>query len=197
MESLLGTLAGSPWTYLVILTVAAADVLLPLLPSEATVILGGVLASSFGDLHLLAVILAALAGAVAGDHLAYWLGRLLGSRVTQRFASGTRGQQMLGWAERQLALRGGTLIVSSRFIPGGRTAATLTAGMLEMPWRRFLAFDLAAGALWATYCALLGYFGGRIFREDPLIAIGLAIATTTALGAVIEVIRARRVTQPT
>lgn len=195
LESSLETLAGSPWTYLLVFAIAAVDVLFPVVPSEATVMLGGVMAAT-GDLQLLPLILAAAAGAIAGDNLAYGLGRSLGPTAARRLAGGPKGQKMLAWAERQIAQRGGTLIISSRFIPGGRTAATLTAGIVAMPWRRFLAFDLGAGAFWASYCALVGFLGGRAFSEDPLIAILVAIAFTIAVSSTIELIRARRTPQP-
>jgi membrane-associated protein len=76
------------------------------------------------------------------------------------------------------------IIIAARFIPGGRTATTFLAGALGMPWRRFVAIDTLAAVLWATYIALLGYFGGATFEEDlwkPLLAAGaIAILVATA-----------------
>ncbi len=72
--------------------------------------------------------------------------------------------------------RGGYLIVVARFIPGGRTAVTLAAGILEMPWRKFIPFDLAAGFIWGSYAALVGYFGGKAFEEEPWKGLVLALA---------------------
>ena len=74
----------------------------------------------------------------------------------------------MDWAHRQVEERGGYLIIIGRFIPGGRIVVTLSCGMLEMPWRRFIAFDVVAGLVWATYAAMLGYVGGRTFEESPL-----------------------------
>ena len=68
------------------------------------------------------------------------------------------------WADEQLRERGGELIVIGRFIPGGRTAVALSAGTLAYPWRRFIVFDVVAALVWATYAALLGYYGGRTSR---------------------------------
>ena len=59
--------SGSPWTYVFIIAIAALDVLIPLLPSETSVILAGVLAAT-GDLVLLAVVVCAALGAVLGDN---------------------------------------------------------------------------------------------------------------------------------
>ena len=92
-------------------------------------------------------------------------------------------------ADRRSSERGGYLIVVARFIPGGRTVTTFTAGFVETyPWRRFLMFDVIAGFIWGTYTVLLGYFGGKTFEEEPwkglLLAFGVALAVTAMVEAV-------------
>ena len=184
-QSLTDYVSGSPWTYAFLFGVAALDVVFPLVPSETSVILAGVLAST-GDLILFAVILVAAGGAVLGDNTAYWIGRLAGERLVNRFFRGER-RKRIDWAEKQIAERGGYFIVVGRFIPGGRTAVTLACGFLEMRWRRFIAFDVAAGLMWASYAALLGYFGGKAFEEQPwkgfIVAFVVALAITGAIEA--------------
>jgi membrane-associated protein len=177
-QSLTDYVSGSPWTYAFLFGVAALDVVFPLVPSETSVILAGVLAST-GDLVLFAVILVAAAGAILGDNTAYVIGRTVGHRLVNRFFSGER-RKRIDWAEQQIEERGGYLILVGRFIPGGRTAVTLACGLLEMRWRRFIFFDVAAGLLWASYAALLGYFGGKAFEEQPW--KGFVVAFVVALG---------------
>jgi len=166
---------ASGWAYLILFLFAFLDALVPIVPSETAVITAGVVAAS-GDLSLGLIIPAAAAGAFLGDNTAYLIGRRFGGRATERFFSGEKAQQRLGWAEEQLRERGGELIVIARFIPGGRTAVTLSAGTLHYPWRRFVVFDGAAALIWASYAALLGYYGGRTFESFW----GLALALTTA-----------------
>jgi membrane-associated protein len=184
-ESLTEHVSGSPWTYAFLFAIAALDVIFPIVPSETSVILAGVLAST-GDLMLVLVIGFAAAGAVLGDNTSYWIGRTLGHRIVERFFKGER-RKRVDWAEKQVTERGGYLIVVGRFIPGGRTVITLACGLLEMPWRRFISFDVAAGLIWASYAALLGYFGGRTFEESPLkgflVAFAIALAVTGAIEA--------------
>jgi membrane-associated protein len=177
-QSLTDYVSGSPWTYAFLFGVAALDVVFPLVPSETSVILAGVIAST-GDLVLFAVILVAAAGAIVGDNTAYVIGRTVGHRLVNRFFSGER-RKRIDWAEQQIEERGGYLILVGRFIPGGRTAVTLACGLLEMRWRRFISFDVAAGLLWASYAALLGYFGGKAFEEQPW--KGFVVAFVVALG---------------
>lgn len=186
-ESLTEYVSGSPWTYLFLFAVAAIDAFIPLVPSETSVILAGVLAST-GDLVLVFVILFAALGAIVGDNISYWIGRTLGHRLVDRFFKGERRKQV-DWAEKQVEERGGYLIIIGRFIPGGRTAVTFSCGMLEMRWRRFIAFDIAAGLVWATYAALLGYVGGRTFEENPLKGFLLAFVVALGIAGAIEAYR--------
>lgn len=186
-ESLTEQVSGSPWTYAFLFAIAALDVIVPIVPSETSVILAGVLAST-GDLILVLVIAVAATGAILGDNTSYWIGRTLGDRIVERFFKGER-RKRVDWAEKQVNERGGYLIVVGRFIPGGRTVITLACGLLEMRWRRFIAFDVAAGIVWASYAALLGYFGGRTFEESPLKGFLVAFAIALALTGAIELYR--------
>jgi membrane protein DedA with SNARE-associated domain len=186
-EQLTDLVSGSPWTYLFLFAVSALDAIIPFVPSETSVILAGVLAST-GDLHLALVILFAATGAVVGDNGSYWIGRTVGHRFVDRFFRGERRKQV-DWAHRQVEQRGGYLIIIGRFIPGGRIVVTLSCGMLEMPWRRFLSFDVVAGLVWATYAAMLGYVGGHAFEESPFRGFLLAFAVALAVAGVIEAYR--------
>jgi len=187
-QSLTDYVSGSPWSYGVIFALAALDVVFPLLPSETSVILAGVLASS-GDLILLAVIPAAAAGAIVGDNVAYLIGRTVGPRLVRRFFSSGERKKRLDWATKQVQERGGYLVLVGRFIPGGRTAVTLACGLLDMRWHRFIRFDVAAGLMWASYAALLGYFGGKAFQQSPLKGFAVAFAVALAITGGIEVYR--------
>jgi membrane protein DedA with SNARE-associated domain len=186
---------ASGWAYAIVFALAVIDAVFPVVPSETAVITAGVVAAA-GDLSLALIISAAAAGAFAGDNLAYGIGRRYGAWATRRFFSGTKAQQRLDAAKRQLDHRGGELIAVGRFIPGGRTAITLTAGLTRYPWSRFGLFDAIAGVVWAAYGALLGYFGGRAFEQQAwkglLLALGIAFAVTLGTEAVRFVLRRGR-----
>jgi membrane protein DedA with SNARE-associated domain len=177
---------ASGWAYLVLFLFAFLDVLVPIVPSETAVITAGVVAAS-GDLNLALIIPAAAVGAFLGDNTVYLIGRRFGGRATERFFSGEKATERMAWAEVQLSERGGELIVVARFIPGGRTAVALSAGTLGYRWRRFVAFDLAATLIWASYAALLGYYGGRTF--ESFWGLALALTTAFAIAGGIELVR--------
>jgi membrane protein DedA with SNARE-associated domain len=181
--------AGEWWSYLIILGVAAVDAFFPLVPSETLVVVGGNLASS-GDLVLWLVILSGAAGAVLGDNISYGIGSWVGERTVKRIFRSEKAHKRLEWAERTLDERGAYIIIIARFIPGGRTAVTFSAGYIPtFPWRRFIVYDIVAGVIWATYAALLGYFGGKTFENHPFYGVLLALGIALSLGLAVEMIR--------
>jgi membrane-associated protein len=186
IASLTELVSGSPWTYAIVLGFAALDAVFPLVPSEATAIAAGVLAGA-GDLHVALVLAAAAAGALIGDNSAYGIGRGA-RRITSRPL--LRGRQ--AWAERALEERGPYLIVAARFIPGGRTAATVTAGLTRMSWTRFFRAALVAAALWATFAVGLGYAGGQAFEDKPWLGLIAAFGLAAAIAVGVEVARRYR-----
>jgi membrane-associated protein len=172
---------ASGWAYAILFVLAFLDALVPIVPSETSVITAGVVAAA-GDLSLPLVILFAAAGAFAGDNTSYFVGARYGTRINQRFFQSEKAKARIAWAHGQVQERGGELIVVARFIPGGRTVVTLSAGTLGYPWRRFVLFDAIASTIWAVYAALLGYLGGHAFEAQPwkglLLAFGIALAVT-------------------
>ncbi|HEX6681031.1 MAG TPA: DedA family protein [Gaiellaceae bacterium] len=179
---------ASGWAYTIVLFLAFLDAFFPVVPSETVVITAGVVASK-GDLELIPLIVAAAAGAFLGDNTSYLIGRRFGARIMDRFFRSEKSRSRIDWAERQLAERGGELILIARFIPGGRTAVTLSAGSLEYPWRRFAVFDAVAALTWALYAALLGYFGGRTFEDEAWKGLLLALVIAFGVAGGIELVR--------
>jgi membrane-associated protein len=186
---------ASGWAYAILFLLAFLDALVPIVPSETSVITAGVVASA-GDLNLPLVIAFAAAGAVAGDNAAYFIGHRYGGRINERFFRSEKAKKRIAWAQDQVEERGGELIVIARFIPGGRTVVTLSAGTLGYPWRKFIVFDAIAGLAWASYAAALGYFGGHAFEKAPwkglLLAFGIAFAVTGAVELVRWYVKRRR-----
>jgi len=189
-QSIVDAVSGSDWSYLIVFAIAMLDAFFPIVPSEATAIAAGVVASGEGGLRVELVILAAALGAFVGDNISFGIGHFLGARVERRFFSGEKAQKRLKWAQKTLDERGAYLIVVARFIPGGRTVTTFTAGFVEtFPWHRFLRYDAVACAIWGSYTVLLGYFGGRTFEEQPWKGLLLAFAIALAVTGVVELVR--------
>jgi membrane protein DedA with SNARE-associated domain len=192
-QGLVDTITASAWVYPLIVGVAALDAVFPLVPSEATVIAAGALAAT-GDLDLWPVLFAGAAGAVAGDNVAYLIGRAGRGRALRRLSRSATWRRRFGLAEAQLRRRGGTVIVVSRFVPGGRTATMISAGIAGLGWRRFAGYDVAAGLVWASYAAAVGWVGGRASADEPLLALLIAFGLAGLLALLIEA--GRRLRRP-
>ncbi len=169
--------SASPATYAVVLLIVAIDALLPFAQAEAVVITAAMLAGE-GHLVIWLVVVAAALGGFVGDNASYFVGRSVGSHVVDRFFESGKRRERLDRAERGVRRQGGLLILVARFIPVGRTATTLAAGTLGMPWPRFAVADAVAAVLWAVYASMLGYMGGSTFEHSlwkPLVfALGMA-----------------------
>ncbi|XVU28723.1 DedA family protein [Actinoplanes sp. CA-054009] len=182
-------LISSPWIYLIVFVLVAIDGFFPAMPSEAVVISVSALSTS-GSASLAALAVAVVAGGMAGDWVAYALGRGAG-----RWVKGHKLIAAKGRAERALARHGGVAIVVGRFLPYGRTASALTAGSVGFRPSRFRLFSLLASAGWAAYIIGLGLLGGVAFADSPLlgVALGLAIGMSVAgVGALVQRRQARR-----
>jgi membrane-associated protein len=182
--SLDGLAELSEIAYLVIFLLAAFDVVVPILPSETAVVLGGVLAWQ-GRLNPAAVLAVAALGAIGGDHLSYGLGRWTRRAVQPRRPDG-KVARLQAWAAQQLESRGAAVLLVARFIPGGRTASTFVSGRLTYPIPRFSSVTVAAGLLWAAFGTSLGYLGGRTFHENTLLGTALGVAIGTTVGLAVE-----------
>lgn len=187
---------ASPWLLWVIVGLAVVDALLPVVPSEALVIAAGVAAAA-GEQNLLLVIAAAGLGAFVGEVAGYLIGRGVGPALRTRFVPGSARAGAYDRVQRMLAVRGGTVLLTARFIPAGRTVATLAAGATSYPPARFLGFTALGAPLSAAYVALLGYVGGIAFSQDTIAALlfsfGLAVAVTLAVEAGRRLVRVARV----
>ena len=188
----LAALAG--WIYLIVFAASALDAVVPIVPSESVIVTGAVLAAH-GDVSLAGVLLAAAAGAIAGDAFSYGLGARVRHRRLRTGSTvdlGGRTGKAVAWAERMLRDHGPGTLITSRFIPGGRTATTFTAGYTAMPGRTFGSSITAGGLIWATQATLIGFAGGHVFGDNVLLGAGIGIALGAAAGIAIEWARTRR-----
>jgi len=176
------------WFVLVIFVVALLDSIIPIVPSETLVIVGGVAAGQ-GTQPLGLVIACGALGAFLGDNLAYFLGRRYSDRVNLWADRSVKRRARLDAAGRQIRIRGGMLLITARFIPGGRTILTVSSGLTGQPWRWFAGWIVVAAVIWATYAASLGFFFGQAFEDNHTLAFWLAFGAALGITAIIELVR--------
>jgi membrane protein DedA with SNARE-associated domain len=192
INELILQVAASPWLLLVMFAVAVLDGFFPPVPSETVLVAAVAVAAPAGDLAtVLLLCLVAAAGALAGDNLAYALGRAVG---TERFAWMRRPRvaAVLTRARRALAHRGAPLILGARYIPVGRVAVNMTAGALRYPRRRFVPLSALAAVSWALYGAGIGVIAGQWLKGQPLLCAVVGVTVALATGLIIDRIAAAR-----
>jgi len=163
------------------------DGFFPPVPSESVVVGLAAVAATADVPNPLLLALVAAAGAFSGDNIAYLLGRRVG---TGRWAwmRGPRMQSAVRWAGRELRKRPASLILVARFVPIGRVAVNLTAGVTHYPHLRFVGLTILSASLWAGYSVAIGLFFGQWFEDNHLLGAAIAIVCAVALGIVVDLV---------
>ncbi len=132
------------------------------IPEEAPIILAAILTRN-GKMAAPTALATCLAGVLLGDFVVYLLGYFYGQKVlrlpiTRRVLTRQREAQIKGYFHRH----GFKILVSGRLMPGFRTAAYLTAGILKLPAHKLVLTDLIA----ATLSTLLMFGLGFLFANQ-------------------------------
>ncbi|GAA2347626.1 DedA family protein [Dactylosporangium salmoneum] len=174
-------------TVLVLLTV---DAFIPVVPAQALMIGGGILSAS-GHAQLFLLVLSGAAGVVAGDLLAFLVGRRLARRNRAQRALPRRAAKVAAKLSEAMQRHIFLAVLFCRFVPAGRMITAVYAGRNGISTRRFATYDVLAATLWASYGALLGHFGGEAIADSawlPLALVGagalLFVAGAPLLGLV-------------
>ncbi len=132
------------------------------LPGDSLLVSAGLLGSQgYINVWLLGVILSI--AAVAGDTVGYALGKASGPHLFTREDSLLFSRKHLIRAHEFYEKHGGKTIIIARFMPIIRTFAPVVAGMGQMHYRRFLAYNVVGGVAWVWSMLLIGLFLGRTF----------------------------------
>jgi len=128
------------------------------LPGETVLIAAGALVHrgvlDFGDTLFFGIL-----GAVVGNQIGYWVGRLGGRPFVLRWGRyAFITPERLGHAEAFFVRHGGSAVFVSRFVVGLRVFGALVAGTSRMPWEKFTLYNVTGGTVWATAAVSLGYF---------------------------------------
>jgi membrane protein DedA with SNARE-associated domain len=163
-------------------------------PGE-TVLLAGAALSRSGTLALPWIIVTAIAGAVFGDNIGFWIGRRGGRALVSRFGSklGLTDARLREF-DRFFDRHGAKTVFIARFVTGLRVFGALLAGTSELPWSRFLVYNAAGAVAWSTTFGMVGYFLAYSWEslETWIGRSGLALLAVVAAIVVVALLRARR-----
>jgi membrane-associated protein len=180
-------------TYIILFIVVFVEtglVFLPFLPGDSLLFVAGAFAAldSLNVFILMAILMLA---AIAGDTVNYWIGHFLGKKIiaSKKFHVYQKGMEK---TQEFFKKYGGATIVLARFVPVVRTFTPFIAGIGNMPYAKFLSFNIVGAVLWVVACTLAGYFFGNIpiVKDNFSIFVG-AIVVASLIPMVIQFIRER------
>jgi membrane-associated protein len=180
------------WVYAILFVIIFCEtglVVTPFLPGDSLLFAVGSLAA-IGALNAAVGSVLLMAAAIAGDTVNYWAGNYVGPRVFYEEHSRFLNKEYLHRTHAFYEKHGGKTIIIARFLPIIRTFAPFVAGIGEMTYSRFIAFNVAGGVLWV----IVFVSGGYLFGNIPLIKnnfslVILALVLIPGIPSVVEFIR--------
>ncbi|MEV4443033.1 DedA family protein [Streptomyces sp. NPDC049577] len=168
------------------------------LPGELVLISSTLLAATQDHINPYVLGISASAGAIIGDSIGYLIGRKggrslltwLGQKFPRHF-----GPDHVATAERSFEKWGMWAVFVGRFIALLRIFAGPLAGVLKMPYWKFLIANVLGGIVWAGGTVAVIYTVGKVAEEwlKRFSYLGLAAAALFGLGSLLVVrIKAKR-----
>jgi len=144
----------------------ALENLVPPIPSEVVLAMGGYLAGE-GRINVFLVVLAATAGSVLGALALYWLGARLGEDRLKRWLDRIPLVESddLTKADRWFERYGRWAVLFGRMVPVVRSLVSVPAGADRMPIGQFLALTALGSGVWNSLFVGLGYTLGSQWEE--------------------------------
>jgi membrane-associated protein len=188
-----------PWVYALLFAIIFAEtglVVFPFLPGDSILfIAGSATASSALDVHVLVLVL--VAAAVLGDSTNFAVGRWVGPKVFShagekgiwRFVKRSHLERTHAFFEKY----GAFAIIVGRFVPIIRTFAPFLAGVGEMPYGKFLSYNVIGGVVWITLIVYAGHLFGNIpWVKANFHWVVIGIIVVSLLPVAFEYLKARR-----
>lgn len=134
------------------------------LPGDSLLFTAGFLASQ-GVFNIALLCLITFVAAVTGDSVGYYFGRKAGPKVFKKENSLLFDKKNITRSQAFYNKHGGKTIVFARFVPIVRTFAPILAGVGEMKYLRFLAYNVVGALIWAVGVSLLGFYLGKAIPD--------------------------------
>jgi membrane-associated protein len=184
------------WTYALLFLIIFMEtgfVVTPFLPGDSLLFAAGSLAALEGStLHVWLFYPIVALAAVLGDTANYWIGHSIGPRAFTgeiRFLK----KEYLDRTRTFYDKHGNITIFLARFIPIIRTFAPFVAGIGEMPYGRFISYNIFGGIIWTALFTFLGYFFGNLeFVRKNFELVIVAIILISVVPVLVELLRNRR-----
>lgn len=164
------------FTAAIIEAVAVLGILVPGTP----ILMAVAGAAAIAGMPMAPILIVAIAGAVIGDFISFWLGQRYSQRLRGMWPFRTR-PALIGGAEAFFLRYGSMSVALCRFVPVLRSTVPLVAGMSGMSRKRFLVANVCSAFVWAPAHVLPAQFAGMSIER---IGAGDWTTAALALGAV-------------
>lgn len=150
------------------------------LPGDSLLLTAGLLATQ-GVLSIWWLLIIVPIAAILGDSVGYSFGRYIGPRLFTKEDSFWFNKKHIQKSRDFYEKHGARAVVIARFIPIVRTFVPIIAGVGEMKYSKFLAYNIVGGFLWADTFLLAGYFLGRAIPNlenyiVPIVAVVIIVS---------------------
>jgi membrane protein DedA with SNARE-associated domain len=150
-----------PWGYWGVFFLMMLENVVPPVPSEAIMSIGGI-AVAKGQMNFALLVFAGTMGTVIGNLFWWEIGRRLGIERLKPFFDRWGRWLTMDWQDVE-KLRsyfdrwGGPTVFLFRFMPIGRTLISIPAGLMRMPFWRFTGYTAAGSTVWNIFLVGIGY----------------------------------------
>lgn len=147
--------------YLGVFLLIAIENIFPPIPSEAVLLFGGFM-TTYTNLNIVVMIVAATLGSLVGAIVLYYVGKILNKERLKKIVSGKVGKVLrlknedIDKADKWFDEKGNKTVFFCRFIPIVRSLISIPAGMSEMPMPKFLIYTIAGSTIWNTVLLTVG-----------------------------------------
>ena len=173
------------------------------LPGDSLLFVAGIymndLAANFFHVHYVVIILMVVLASVTGNIAGYWFGHKTGYKIYEWKDSLIFKKRYLIKAKTFYDKYGAATIFISKFLPIVRTFAPIVAGIVKMPKKKFLFYNVVGSICWVTIMMLGGYFlqdwAERKFNfslKKNIEGITIIIILITTLPVIYKLVRTRK-----
>jgi membrane-associated protein len=154
---------GIAYTLITIFVFAETGMLVGFfLPGDSLLVTAGIFAAR-GQLDIVVLVSLLIGATLLGDSLGYLIGLKLGPKIFTKEKSFFFRKDYIIKTKNFYDKYGGMTIVIARFMPIIRTFAATVAGVAQMKYSKFLAYDIVGGIAWVMSMTFAGYFLGQLF----------------------------------
>jgi membrane-associated protein len=190
------------WIYAILFAMIFCEtglVVTPFVPGDSLLFAVGALtagANSPGgtaSLDLWLILISLTLAGVLGNTVNYSIGYALGQRLFNNPNSRIFNRKHLDRTHAFYEKHGAKAVILSRFFPIIRTFAPFVAGMGQMGYRKFFAYNVIGASAWVFSFVLLGhYFGNLPYVQKNFSLVILGILVVSLIPAGLEFVRALR-----